>query len=293
MSKISIGFDLVPLKVPIEKILPSRKPPVGVVTSRKYSQIRSSINEIGLIEPLSVAASSPKTDQHVLLDGHIRLLILAELGYTEVPCLVASDDESYTYNNRLNRVTSIQASHMLRRAIENGVTPERLARAFDVDPRTITTKATLLDGICAEAADLLKDHQFATDLARVLRKMKPTRQVECVELMISANTVTIAYAKAMLLATPPEMLVKGKKTAKLTGITQEQMGRMEREMSNLQGQYKAVEQTYGEDILNLVIAKSYLAKLLANKAVARFLKQRQSEMLAEFEMIIKTVSLDA
>jgi len=43
----------------------------------------------------------------------------------------------------------------------------------------------------------------------------------------------------------------------------------------------------------LVIAKSYLAKLLENKAVARFLKQRQSEMLAEFEMIIKTVSLDA
>jgi ParB-like chromosome segregation protein Spo0J len=240
-----------------------------------------------------VAASSPKTDQHVLLDGHIRLLILAELGYTEVPCLVASDDESYTYNNRLNRVTSIQASHMLRRAIENGVTPERLARAFDVDPRTITTKATLLHGICAEAADLLKDHQFATDLARILRKMKPTRQVECVELMISANTVTIAYARAMLLATSPEMLVKGKKTVKLTGITQEQMARMEREMSNLQGQYKAVEQTYGEDILNLVIAKSYLAKLLANKAVARFLKQRQSEMLAEFEMIIKTVSLDA
>ena len=97
----------------------------------------------------------------------------------------------------------------------------------------------------------------------------------------------------MLLATPPEMLVKGKKTAKLTGVTQEQMARMEREMSNLQGQYKAVEQTYGEDILNLVIAKSYLAKLLENKAVARFLKQRQSEMLAEFEMIIKTVSLDA
>lgn len=293
MSKVTIGFDLDPLMLSVEKILPSRKPPAGVMASRKYSQIRSSINEIGLIEPLSVSPSPVNSDQHVLLDGHIRLLALVELGFTVVPCLVASDDESYTYNNRLNRVTSIQEHHMIRCALERGVTPERLARALDVDPATIARKATLLDGICPEAVELLKDHQFATDLARVLRQMKPTRQVECVELMISANTITVAYAEAMLVATAPGMLIEGKKTAKLSGLTQEQMARMEREMSNLQGHYKAVEQTYGEDVLNLVIAKSYLAKLLENKAVGRFLKLRQPEMLAEFEVIIKTVSLDS
>ena len=70
------------------------------------------------------------------------------------------------------------------------------------------------------------------------------------------------------------------------------MARMEREMSNLQGQYKAVEQTYGQDVLNLVLAKSYLTKLLENKSVARYLRQRQPEVLAEFEMIVQTVSLD-
>jgi hypothetical protein len=37
---------------------------------------------------------------------------------------------------------------------------------------------------------------------------------------------------------------------------------MEREMSNLQGQYKLVGQTYGQDVLNPVLAKGYLAKLL-------------------------------
>lgn len=163
---------------------------------------------------------------------------------------------------------------------------------LNVDARTITRKATLLNGICPEAAELLKDHQFATDLARVLRQMKPTRQVECVELMVSANTITVAYAEAMLVATPATMLVDGKKSAKLTGLTQEQMGRMEREMSNLQGQYKSVEQTYGQDVLNLVLAKGYLTKLLGNKSVARFLKQRQPEVLAEFQAIVQTVSLD-
>ena len=63
-------------------------------------------------------------------------------------------------------------------------------------------------------------------------------------------------------------------------------------MSNLQGRYKMVEQTYGQDVLNLVLAKGYLAKLLENKSVARYLKQYQPDVLAEFEVIVQTVSLE-
>lgn len=258
MTKVTLGFILDPLIVPIDKILPSRKTPLGVATSKKFMQIRSSIDEVGLIEPLSVGPGDPQTGQHVLLDGHIRLLALRGMNVIEVQCLVATDDESYTYNSRINRLSTIQEHYMIRRAIQRGVTPERLAKALSVDTRTITRKMTLLEGICPEAAELLKDRQFATDISRVLRKMKPTRQVECVELMVSANTITVAYAEAMLVATPAEMLVDGKKPAKLTGLTQEQMAKMEREMSNLQGQYKMVEQTYGQDVLNLVLAKGYL-----------------------------------
>ncbi len=210
MTKVSLGFDLEPLIVPIDKILPSRKTPMGVATSKKFMQIRSSIQEIGLIEPLSVWQADPKTGQHILLDGHIRVIALRELSFGEVHCLVATDDESHTYNSRINRLSTIQEYYLIRRAIQRGVTPERLAKALSVDTRTITRKATLLEGICPEAGELLEDRHFATDISRVLRKMKPTRQVECVELMVSANTITVAYAEAMLVATPTEMLVEGK-----------------------------------------------------------------------------------
>lgn len=292
MTKVALGFDLEPLSVPVGNILPSRKTPIGMSTSRKFAQIRSSIQEIGLIEPLSVGPADPKTGQHVLLDGHMRLIALQELNIGEVPCLVATDDESYTYNSRINRVSSIQEHLMIKRAIKRGVSPERLAKALNVNASTIVRKATLLEGICPEAAELLKDRQFGVNISTVLRKMKPTRQVECVELMVLANTITVGYAEALLVATPESMLIDGKKTAKLTGLTADQMARMEREMTNLQGQYKNVEQTYGQDVLNLVLAKGYLAKLLENKSVARFLKQRQPEVLAEFESIVQTVSLD-
>jgi ParB-like chromosome segregation protein Spo0J len=292
MTGIALGFALDPLLVPLDQILPSRKMPEGLDTSRKFKQIRSSIAEIGLIEPLTVMPVIRKSGQHMLLDGHIRLIALRDIGYAEAPCLVATDDESYTYNNRINRLSTIQEHYMIRRAIERGVSMERLAKVLSLNVSSIIKKVNLLDGICPEATELLKDRQFSPEISRVLRKMNPTRQMECVELMVSANNLSVSYAEAMLVATPAELLVDGKKPRKLTGVTQEQMAKMEREMANLQGQYKMVEQTYGQDVLNLVLARGYLAKLLENMQVVRYLKQRQPEVLAEFETIVQTVSLE-
>jgi len=292
VSKVPLGFIAEPLSVPLDAILPSRKLPATVATSVKYRQICASIKDIGLIEPLSVTAADKVSKQHLLLDGHVRLIALTELGYEAAPCLVATDDEAYTYNSRVNRLSTIEEHRMIRRAIDRGVSPDHLATALSVDVSHIIKKASLLDGICPEAAEMLKDRQFSTDVARMLRKMKPTRQIECVELLVSANNITVPYAEALLVATPADLLVDGKKTQKLTRVTPEQISRMEREMANLQGQYKLVEQTYADDVLNLVLAKGYLNKLLGNKAVVRYLGQKAPELLSEFELIAQTLSLE-
>jgi hypothetical protein len=292
MSRPPLGFIPDPLTLPLDRILPSRKTPEGLHTSRKFKQIMASMEAVGLIEPLSVGKADKVTGQHVLLDGHMRLLALRQLGYADAPCLVATDDESYTYNNRINRISSIQEHHMLRRAVERGVTPERLAKALNVDVSQIHKKVSLLDGICPEAVEMLKDLHFAANLGSVLRKMKPTRQVECIELMLTANNMTVAYAEALLAATPPPLLVGETKPRKLRGVTADQMAKMEREMGNLQGQLKLVEKSYGQDVLLLVLARGYLGKLIDNKAVFRFLSQRQPDVLAEFENIVQTVTLD-
>ena len=292
MSRPPLGFIPDPLTLPLDRILPSRKTPEGLHTSRKFKQIMASMEAVGLIEPLSVGKADKVTGQHILLDGHMRLLALRQLGYADAPCLIATDDESYTYNNRINRISSIQEHLMLRRAVERGVTPDRLAKALNVDVSHIHKKVNLLDGICPEAVEMLKDLHFAANLGSVLRKMKPTRQVECIELMLTANNMTVAYAEALLAATPPPLLVGETKPRKLRGVTADQMAKMEREMGNLQGQLKLVEKSYGQDVLLLVLARGYLAKLIDKKAVFRFLSQRQPDVLAEFENIVQTVTLD-
>jgi hypothetical protein len=292
MSKLPLGFVPEPITITFDKLLPSRKPPEGLALSRKFKQIVSSIASVGLIEPLTVGRADKASGMHVLLDGHLRMMALRELGFTDAPCLMALDDETYTYNNRINRLSTIQEHFMIRRAVERGVTPVKLASSLDIDFEHILKKLNLLDGICIEAVRLLKDKHFSANLSPVLRKMKPTRQVECVELMVATNNVTVAYANALLAATSASMLVSEGKPKKIRGVTPEQMAIMEREMSNVENQFKLLEQSYGQDILNLVLARGYLAKLIGNEAVIRFLTQKHEDFLNEFSNIVNTTSLD-
>jgi hypothetical protein len=286
-----LGFIPETSLVPLDALLPSKKIPVGLFSTVKFKQIVSSIEEIGLIEPLSI--SRMQADGHYLvLDGHVRLLALRELGYLEALCLVAIDDESYTYNTKINRLATVGEHRMLRKAVQRGVPAERLARALNVDVSQILKKVRLLDGICPEVVDLLRERQFSAEISRLLRKMKPTRQVECVDLMLLANNLTIPYAEALLAATPAEQLYDAQKAKKLAGVSAEQMLRMEREMANLQGQYELIERSYADDVLNLVLARGYIAKLLENEAVARFIRQRHPQLREQLDHIIAATSLE-
>jgi hypothetical protein len=68
-----------------------------------------------------------------------------------------------------------------------------------------------------------------------MQKLNSSRYRAWLQPTMKAN-VTEPYAEALLVATPTTRLVDGKKPPKLTGVTPEQMAKMEREMSNLQGE---------------------------------------------------------
>lgn len=75
-------------------------------------------------------------------------------------------------------------------------------------------------------------------------------------------------------------------------MTSEQMARMEREMASLTQDFKALEASYGDDVLHLVIASGYLARLVGNEEIERYLRGRHPEILDEFRAIISAASLD-
>jgi len=292
MTSPALGFLPKPLLIPITSMLPSVKLDQRITTTRKYRQIKESIAEIGLIEPLIVTAVDKKTSHHLILDGHLRLMAMRELGHVETPCLVSTDDESFTYNNHLNRLSTIQEHLMIRRALDRGISAAKLAKGLSIDVTLLQKKGNLLTGICDEVIEILKDRQFSTELTVALRRMKPTRQVECAELMVAANTVTTSYARAMLAATPEELLVGGKKTQRAASLSREQVARMENEMSNLLGQYKLAEQSHSEDMLNLMLARGYIVKLIDNSRVLRYMQLHFPEVLEEFGKIVEMTTVE-
>jgi hypothetical protein len=287
-----LGFLPKPLVVSLDKILPSRKVDPIVFESSKFQQMKVSIEKVGLIEPLSVLQFDRKLGGHVLVDGHLRRCALQQAENTEADCLVATDDEAYTYNNRLNRLSTVQEHVMIRRAIDRGVPPAEIAEALGLDISVIMRKRRLLDNICPEVVEMLKDRTFSPELTPLLRKMKPTRQIECVELMISANNLTLNYARAMLLMTPAEMLVDGKRPTRRNIADPEQMQRMDREMANVTEQYRLAEQNYAEDMLKLMLGQKYVERLLQNQNVMRHLQKHHPDMLDEFSRIVEAAAID-
>ncbi|ASP60649.1 hypothetical protein CDO30_20475 (plasmid) [Sinorhizobium meliloti] len=85
---------------------------------------------IGLVEAPVVFADTRSAGTWYLLDGHLRLEALKELGFAKVECLVATDDDTYTYNKRVNRLAPIEEHRMIARAIERGVSSADIADAW-------------------------------------------------------------------------------------------------------------------------------------------------------------------
>jgi ParB-like chromosome segregation protein Spo0J len=289
---LRIAFEPSVSLLPIAALLPLKTVPDAIKQTSKFRQIAKSVSEIGVIEPLVVARSKDQSGRYLLLDGHMRLAALADIAAVEVQCLIAADDEAYTYNKRINRLATVQEHLMIVRAIERGVSEDKLAKALNLDVKAIKRRRTLLVGICPEVIELLKDKSVNPNTFEVLRKMKPMRQIDAAELMSTAGNFTASYAKALLAATRQNDLVKADQPKRIAGMTAEQMARMEREMEKLQKDLKAVESRYGEDVLQLVIASGYLSKLVRNSGIKRYLTQHHPEILSEFNAIIEAASLD-
>lgn len=287
---VPYGFENDCVMLSIDALLPVRPLRNATKSSRKYQQIAASTREVGFVEPPVVARNPSNPDTFLLLDGHVRIEVLKDLGINQVECLIATDDEAFSYNKRISRLSPIQEHKMIRRAIERGVTEEKIAKALDIKPESVRRKARMLNGICDEAVAILKNKPCPMAVFEILRKMKPLRQVEAAEFFINANNYSVAYASAILAGTSQAQMAEGAKPKRKKGISPEAMARMESELTRLQEAITSIQQTYGQDHLHLTIVKGYLARLLGNARVVRYLMQHRPEFLTAFQSIADMTS---
>lgn len=290
-NDVTLAFEPDCITIPIADLLPLRTLSPSIKSSQKYRQIAASIGEVGLVEPPVVARNSGQSGTFLLLDGHVRIDILKDLGFQDVECLIATDDEAFTYNKRISRLSAIQEHRMIRRAIDRGVSEEKIAKALSLNPMSIRRKVRMLEGICEEAIAILKDKPCPMAAFEILRKMKSLRQIEAAELLVNANNYGTAYASAILAGTPQSQLVEGAKPKRVMGISPEAMARIEQELARLQESITLIQDSYGKDHLHLTVIKGYLTKLLGNGHVVRYLMQNRPEFLTEFQSIAEMTTV--
>lgn len=289
MSTPLLGFEPQRISLRLEQILPIRliKEPHKAFT--RYRTMVNTIRQHGIIEPLVVCRQ--KNGTFLLLDGHLRLAAAKEIGLKSVDCIVSIDDESFTYNSRINRIAPVQEHRMIMQAIRNGVSPEKIASALNRSVDDVEAYTLLLDGLAQETVDLIKDKRISIGAIKILKRVTPVRQVEMVELMNAANNFAESYARALLLNTHMDFLTEREKRRRQANPKTEELEQIEKEVREMMGDYKAAEETHAERVLQFSFIRGYVKKLLDNAKIVRYLNTHHSDILAQFEDIAATDSL--
>ena len=290
---IHAAFEPETVNVELGDLVPLRKTEPKVLKSRRFEQILSSVREVGVIEPPTVVRQEGGTGKFYLVHGYLRVEALRVLEAPSVVCLVGTDDEVYTYNKRINRLAPIQEQRMIVKAIERGVSEERIARALSLNVASIRRKRNLLDGICPEAANLLRDRECPYETFRCLKRMTPLRQIEAVELMIGMNNFSVSCAKSLLLATQRDQLVEPSKPKPGLEQTRENLARLEREVANLRREIAELEETYASDHLKFIVTRGHLETLFQNVNVVRYLSLHHGDIFGELRKLVEATMIVA
>lgn len=259
--------------------------PAGAKASVKYRQILKSIETIGIVEPIIVTLDRDHPGRFLVLDGQMRLEALKDLGQTKAMCLI-STDEGYTYNKRVNGLSVIQAHKMILKAAEGGVSVAQLAEALDLSANTIRAKFKLLDGICPEAIVLLAEKPATSGLFKVLRQMKPLRQIDVAQTMVNLNTYSTRLAIALLRNSSPDQLIPEVAQRSADATPNEALKRLEQELAALQADTETLQEGFGPASLQLEIIKTHVGTaLLNNAAVVRWLAKRRPDHLQQLQKL--------
>ena len=290
-KRVSLAFEPEGKVIRLEHLLPLRTVHKSTKKSTKYRRIDASIRQVGVIEPIVVYPQNGRNGRYLIVDGHLRYAVLKDMGEEEVFCLISTDDETFTYNHKVNQIAPIQEHFMIMRALDQGVSEQRIADTLNVDIAAIRRKRDMLDGICPEAVELLKDCTIAPGSLREYRRVLPMRQIEMAELMRAAHNFSTSYAKCLIAATPPEQLVEPEQPKEIDGLRPDDVARIEREMQSIEKDFKLIEESHGKNVLNLVLVVGYVRRLLDNAAVVKFLSRQYPDIFAEFEKLAEATDL--
>jgi len=267
------------MDIPIIKLRPLRE---RNVTKREYQRILASIKATGLIEPLVVY---PDDDGYVILDGVQRYRALLEMGVELVPCVLGKQREAFTGNRMVNRVSPVQENRMIEKSLQE-LDEQTIAEALGLGGISHRLRKTLLKQLHADVAAAFDQGKITRTCAKELTHVKPPRQKEILTAMEGYKDYSIAFARALILKTPPaQREARGRKRGPWDKSAQRKSELLKKlsEAEQKHDFYSRLYKQYTVDLLRLAI---YARSLLTNNRVRAYLDEHHPEIVARFEGVI-------
>jgi ParB family chromosome partitioning protein len=177
-------------KIPVGKISPNPYQPRTEFDPIALDELKKSILENGLIQPITVRRSG--SDNYELISGERRLRSCKEIGIREVPAYIIKVDTKEAMlalalieNIQREKLNAIEVANAYKRLMEEcNLTQEEIAEKVGKDRTTVTNFIRLLKLPLKVQASLAKD-EITTGHARALINLtSEIQQIELLEKMI-------------------------------------------------------------------------------------------------------------
>lgn len=269
----------------LSDLIYTKKLPTNYKSSQKYIQIKSTISALGLVEPILIYIDGADGTAKIL-DGHLRVEALKDIGEERVACLVSTVYDTYTPNKKVNRITIIQIQKMLKEAVRVGVPEDMLCSALNISSDSLKSNLSVLKGICPEVIELFNDRDIPKNTFMILKRMIPFRQIECANIMIKFDNYSKIFAQSLYHSSSPELLNdKGKPNIDERSGNRKAIERLEKEMAQVHFDTQKIKENYGSNSLKLTIVISHIKKILENPKVFHWLLRNKQDYLNELTKI--------
>ncbi len=249
----------------------------------EYERIKASIEAVGLIEPLVV---SPENGSFLILDGVQRYRILLELGVEAVPCIIRQEKETFTCNRMVNHISPVQESRMIEKSLEE-LDKQTIANALGLSTIAHRLSKTLISQLHAEVAEALDAGSITRACAREFTYAKPERQLDILTMMKAHNDFSIAFARALILKTPPKLRArKRRKAGNPWNRAEHKKNELLKKLQDAERKhdfYSRLYRQYSVDLLKLVI---YARSLITNPNVREYVDEHHPNITERFLGVI-------
>ena len=267
------------IDVPLIRLRPLRERKVG---KREFTRILVSIKAIGLIEPLVVF---PEGEDFVILDGVQRYRALLELGVEVAPCILGKQREAFTGNRMVNRVSPVQEHRMIEKSLEE-VDEATIAAALGIANLSHRLKKSLLKRLHPEVAAAFDAGKVTRGCVQEMTNVRPARQKEILEAMVSYKDYSSAFVRALIVKTPPHQRDTTRRKSNPWDKSAQRKNDLLKQLEEAEQKHEFYSRLYKQYTVDLLRMAIYVRTLVHNPRIRAYLSEHHATIQSQFEAII-------